>query len=132
MGPGMMGGPRGGSGWYGMGMMRLFASPGTVAAGTVSLRVSSAGALTHEVVVLPLPAGQQVGQCAIGSDGKVDESGSLGEAWRSCGAGAGNGIAPGATAWTTLMLHPGRYELVCNQPWHYAAGMYTELDVTGR
>jgi len=27
-------------------------------------------------------------------------------------------------------LAAGRYELLCNLPGHYAAGMYTELDVT--
>jgi uncharacterized cupredoxin-like copper-binding protein len=30
----------------------------------------------------------------------------------------------------TLDLKPGRYELLCNLPHHYAGGMYTELDVT--
>jgi hypothetical protein len=32
--------------------------------------------------------------------------------------------------WGTLNLTPGRYELVCNQTGHYAAGMFAELDVT--
>ncbi|MFE5586156.1 hypothetical protein [Kitasatospora sp. NPDC056531] len=136
MGPGMMGGPNGrtpmsgGPGWHGMRMMRLVAHPGTVAAGTVSLRVLNAGALTHEVVVLPLPAGQSAGERAAGPDGRVDEAGSLGEVSRSCGAGAGDGITSGATGWTTMTLQPGRYELVCNFPGHYTAGMSTELDVT--
>ena len=29
----------------------------------------------------------------------------------------------------TLTLAPGRYELICNLPGHYAAGMFTELTV---
>jgi uncharacterized cupredoxin-like copper-binding protein len=128
MGRGMMGG----TGPYGMGMMRLSASPATVAAGTVSLRVVNAGARTHEVVVLPLPAGQAVGQRTVGSNGEVDESGAVGEASRNCGAGTGDGIASGAVGWTTLTLRAGRYELLCNLPRHYGAGMYAELDVTGR
>ncbi|MFD0274658.1 plastocyanin/azurin family copper-binding protein [Kitasatospora sp. NPDC127111] len=128
MGRGMMGG----AGPYGMGMMRLSTSPAAVGAGTVSLRVFNAGARPHEVVVLPLPAGQATGQRAIGADGEVDESGAVGEASRSCGADSGDGIASGATGWTTLTMQPGRYELLCNLPWHYAAGMYAELDVTGR
>ncbi|MFG2142672.1 hypothetical protein ACGFRG_00515 [Streptomyces sp. NPDC048696] len=66
----------------------------------------------------------------LGPDGKINEASSLGEASRGCGAGEGNGIAPGALAWTTLTLRPGRYELVCNLPGHYLAGMYT--DVTSR
>ena len=41
-----------------------------------------------------------------------------------------DGIAPGAAGWVTLHLDPGRYELICNLPGHYAAGMYAELDVT--
>ncbi|MFE9174251.1 sulfocyanin-like copper-binding protein [Streptomyces kebangsaanensis] len=135
---GMMGSPRGhlppggGPGGYGMGMMWLRAAPSRVPAGTVSLRVVNSGALTHEVVVLPLRAGQTAGERPVGSDGKVSEAGSLGEASRSCGAGTGDGITSGATGWTTLTLRPGRYELVCNMPGHYAAGMYDELDVAGR
>ncbi|MFB7115425.1 sulfocyanin-like copper-binding protein [Streptomyces sp. NPDC056291] len=130
----MMGGPNGhtpsaGPGQHSMGMMWLRATPSTVPAGTVSLRVLNAGALTHEVVVLPLPAGQSVGEQPIGAEGRIAETGSRGETSRSCGAGAGDGITSGAMAWTTLTLQPGRYELVCNLPGHYAAGMYTELDV---
>jgi uncharacterized cupredoxin-like copper-binding protein len=28
-----------------------------------------------------------------------------------------------------MTLKPGRYELVCDEPWHYAAGMFTVLTV---
>ncbi|WP_406499931.1 hypothetical protein OG936_35630 [Streptomyces sp. NBC_00846] len=128
-----MGHPSGpGPGWSGMRMMRLIAHPTTVTAGTVSLRAVNAGYLTHEVMVLPLSAAQAPGQRPTGPDRRIDETGSLGEASRSCGAGAGDGIAPGTTGWITLTLRPGRYELVCNIPGHYLAGMYTELDVAGR
>jgi uncharacterized cupredoxin-like copper-binding protein len=134
MGGGMMGGPSGtGSmmgGSRGMGVARVFANPGVLAAGTVSLRAVNQGAATHELVVLPLPAGQPAGARAVGADGRVDETGSLGEASRSCAAGEGDGIAAGATGWVTLTLQAGRYELVCNLPGHYAAGMHAELDVT--
>ncbi|CAN5872936.1 hypothetical protein BH09ACT7_BH09ACT7_28510 [soil metagenome] len=139
MGPGMMGngsyGPgatNNGYSWPGMGMMRVLVNPSTVPAGPVSLRVHNTGALTHEVIVLPLGAGQYPGQRAIGLDGKVDESGSLGEASRACGADQGDGVVPGATAWTTITLPPGRYELVCNIAGHYGAGTFAELDVTGQ
>jgi uncharacterized cupredoxin-like copper-binding protein len=120
----MMGGRR-----QGTPLARMFASPGVVPAGTVSLRVVNRGAQTHELVVLPLRAGQAIGTRTVGTDGRVDEAGSLGEASRSCGTGAGDGIAPGEAGWLTLALGPGRYELMCNLPGHYAAGMYTELDV---
>lgn len=136
MGPGHGPGPmRGDSHWWRhmpmRGMMRLSPDPVQVPAGPVSLRAINTGGLTHEVVVLPLPTGQGVGQRPVGGDEKVDETGSLGEASRTCGAGTGHGITPGTAGWTTLTLHPGRYELICNLPGHYAAGMYAELDVTG-
>ena len=119
-----------GGGWRAMGMARVFATPSVVPAGTVSLRVVNQGAWTHELVVLPLPAGQAIGTRTIGTGGQVDETGSLGEASRSCGAGEGDGITAGATGWVTLTLKPGRYELICNLPGHYAAGMYAELDAS--
>jgi uncharacterized cupredoxin-like copper-binding protein len=134
-GPGMMGGWYPGDddntrGWSpAMGRMALIVSPAQVHAGQVSIRAVNVGGLSHELVVLPLSAEQTVGQRPIGSDGKIDEAGSLGEASRSCGADNGGGIAAGSLGWTTLTLRPGRYELVCNFPGHYAAGMFGELDV---
>lgn len=137
MGPGMNGGPMMGphNPWpngpgMGMGMMRLTASPASVPAGQVSLRVTNNGVLTHEVMVMPLGPGQNPGQRPVGGNGEVDETGSLGEAAQTCGAGGGDGIAPGTLGWTTLTLTPGRYELFCNIAGHYSSGMYTELDVT--
>ena len=120
MGPGMMGNGR---------MMNVALSTSTVPAGEVSFRVWNVGMMVHEFVVLPLPAAG-AGTRSIGADGTVDETGSLGEASNSCGEGAGEGIAPGAMSWVTLHLAPGRYELICNLPGHYAAGMYAELDAT--
>lgn len=131
-GPGMMGPRMMGPGMMpGMGMMRIVVNPATVPAGPVSLRLINTGALVHELVVLSLPQGQFPGQRVSGADGKVDESGSLGEASRTCGADQGDGIVPGASGWTTITLPPGRYELICNIAGHYWAGMYAELDVTG-
>ena len=141
MGPGMMwpgarasypANPGAGYPWPGMGMMRLLVNPSSVPAGAVSLRVTNTGAMPHEVVVLPIPTGQAPGQRISGPDGKIDESGSLGEAALTCGNGDGEGIAAGATGWTTVALTPGRYELVCNIAGHYAWGMYAELDVVGQ
>ena len=107
----------------------LVATPASTPAGRVSFVVVNTGTLVHELVVLPLPA-DGPGTRPVGTDGKVDESQSLGESSRSCAAGTGDGIAPGSTGWTTLTLKPGRYELVCDQPWHYAAGMFDVLTVT--
>ena len=114
----------------GVGRMMLHAVPATVPAGTVTLVAYNGGSRTHELVVLPLSADASVGSRAVGADGTVDESGSLGEASTTCGDGDGDGIAARAAGWVTLRLQPGRYELVCNLAGHYAAGMFTELDVT--
>ena len=123
-GSGMMGG----GGMMG-GTMRVLASRHDVQAGTVSLRVANVGSLVHELVVLPLASGEQVGSRSVGNDAKVSEDGSLGEASRTCGAGAGDGIDPGTLGWVTLNLPRGDYELVCNLPGHYGSGMYTRLVV---
>lgn len=121
-----------------MGMMRVLVAQRSVPAGEVSFRVLNAGWMPHELVVLPLPQGQGPGHRTIGSDGTVDEAGNVGEASRTCGAGAGDeasteaGIAPGESGWTTITLPPGRYELLCNFAGHYGAGMFSVLDVTPR
>lgn len=124
-GPGRMMGGR----WTGA-MMSVRLDRNTVPAGTVSLRVSNGGAMVHELVVLPLAGDASAGQRRVQSDATIDESGSLGEASRNCGPGEGEGLRPGGVGWTTLQLQPGRYELVCNLPGHYATGMFAELDVT--
>ena len=111
------------------GMMRIATDRQSVPSGQISLTAANAGSMTHELIVLPLGAGQSVGTRTIGTNNRVSETGSLGEASRTCGAGAGEGIAPGSTGWVTVRLRPGRYELVCNIAGHYRAGMYAELDV---
>lgn len=110
--------------------MMLRAVPAIVPAGKVSLVAENMGWRTHELVILPLAPGARAGQRVPGPDGKVEEKASLGEASAACGAGAGDGIRAGTTGWTTLTLAPGRYELICNLPGHYADGMYQELQVT--
>lgn len=110
--------------------MMLRAVPATVRAGPVTFIAENMGWRMHELVILPLVAGASPGQRVSGTDGKVDESGSLGEASASCGAGAGDGIPSGSASWTTVTLAPGRYELVCNLPNHYADGMHQEIVVT--
>jgi uncharacterized cupredoxin-like copper-binding protein len=112
------------------GMMTVTANPAAVPAGMVSLIVHNAGYLNHELLVLPLPPGQQVGQRSVGSDGKVAETGTLAEVSANCAAGSGSGLSPGSAGWVSLTLPAGRYELLCNQAGHYTAGMYAELDVS--
>jgi len=120
------------SGWraWRPGMMRVIANRQSVAPAAVSFVVANAGVIRHELVVLPLTGTQAVGSRAVGTDGTVDETGSITEASADCVAGKGDGITSGSTGWTTATLPPGRYELICNLPGHYTAGMHTELDVT--
>jgi uncharacterized cupredoxin-like copper-binding protein len=111
--------------------MGLSANPSTIASGRVNIFVANMGMRKHEVVILPLASGVSAGARAIGSDGKVDESGSFGEVSNNCASGRGEGILAGSRGWTTLNLAPGRYEFLCNLRNHYSAGMYQEVVVTG-
>ena len=111
--------------------MTLRASATAVASGQVTFVVHNLGWRTHEFVILPLLTGSAPGQRVPGPDGKVDESGSLGEASANCLAGTGDGVPAGAVSWVTLRLPPGDYELVCNLTNHYANGMYQQFTVTG-
>lgn len=111
------------------GRMRLTVDHSTVSAGTLTLVAANRGWRTHELVLLPLSPGASVGERSPDAQGRIDETGSVGEASASCAPGAGEGITSGAVGWVTVTLEPGRYELVCNLPNHYADGMYAELDV---
>jgi uncharacterized cupredoxin-like copper-binding protein len=122
MGGPILGGVRGG-------MMRLTVDTASISHGAVSFIATNLGSLNHELVILPLPTDQIVGTLSPRADSTVDEAASIGEASNTCGAGTGEGIAPASSSWTTVTLAPGRYELVCNLPGHYAAGMYTQLTV---
>lgn len=110
-------------------MVRLSVDPPSARTGKVTFVATNYGRLNHELIVLPMPS-DGLGTRPIGPDGKVEESASLGEASRSCGEGAGDGITPGSRSWVTIDLNPGSYELICDQPWHYANGMYAAFTVT--
>jgi uncharacterized cupredoxin-like copper-binding protein len=110
--------------------MMLRAVPARVASDQVGFVVGNMGWRTHELVLLPLGPGQNAGERVPGADGKVDETGSLGEASASCAAGSGEGIKSGTVGWVTLNLPAGRYELLCNLRNHYANGMRQLLVVT--
>ncbi len=110
-------------------VMALRVSPQRAAAGTVSIVAYNRGMQVHELVVLPLSDGATAGSRSVGADGVISEAASLGEASENCGGGSGEGISPQSAGWVTLTLQAGRYELLCNLPGHYAAGMFAELDV---
>jgi uncharacterized cupredoxin-like copper-binding protein len=110
--------------------MRLLAMPATEPAGTITLIVSNVGWRTHELVILPLAADAVAGELTPDSDGKVSETGSVGEASSSCAGGSGTGLTSGSVGWMTVDPTSGRYELVCNLPNHYADGMHQELTIS--
>jgi uncharacterized cupredoxin-like copper-binding protein len=128
MGGSMMGSQR--NTMMGRGAMRLIADKTTVPHGTVSFLVTNSGSIDHEMVVLPLADSQTAGTRPIAGDARIDEAGSLGEASKTDGEGAGKGIVSGASGWMSITLAPGHYELVCNLAGHYTAGMFTQLTVT--
>jgi uncharacterized cupredoxin-like copper-binding protein len=110
-------------------MVSLRIDQASAPGGKVTFVATNTGALNHELLVLPVPA-DGPGTRPVGTDGKIDEAPSLGEASKSCGAGAGDGITPGTRSWVTVDLKPGTYELLCDIPWHYADGMFGEIVIT--
>jgi uncharacterized cupredoxin-like copper-binding protein len=110
-------------------MVSLTASPDIVVSGPVTFVATNTGAMNHELLILPMPA-DGPGTRAVGNDGKIDERSSLGEASTSCGRGPGDGITPGSRSWMSVTLAPGKYELLCDEPWHYAGGMFTSFTVS--
>ena len=108
----------------------LRAVPAQVPSDQVSFVVGNMGWRTHELVLLPLGPGQDAGERVPGTNGRVDETGRLGEASAPCAAGSGEGIKSGTVGWMTLNLPAGRYELLCNLRNHYANGMRQLLVVT--
>ena len=102
--------------------MEMQANPTTVKAGRVTFEaVNQSRDLVHEVLVVPAPAGGK----ALPYDAKsneIDES-------HAHSRGEIPELKPGAHGRLTLSLHRGTYLLVCNQPGHYQAGMFTKLTV---
>jgi uncharacterized cupredoxin-like copper-binding protein len=112
------------------GSMMLHVAPQSLPAGTVSMVALNHGTITHELVVLPLAPGASVGTRAVGADTRSARTPASARR-RPIAAPVPGRASPQATrAGVTIALKPGRYELLCNLPGHYAAGMYGELDVT--
>jgi uncharacterized cupredoxin-like copper-binding protein len=91
--------------------------------GVVSFKVTNSSKDTiHEMIVMyladpskPLPY--------VASEERVDED-------KAGDKGEVSELDPGASGQLTIPLQPGKYLLICNVPGHYAAGMWTEFDVT--
>jgi uncharacterized cupredoxin-like copper-binding protein len=90
---------------------------GTVGrAGRVTFKVSNAGAVAHEFVVLrtTTPAS------GLLKGAKASETGNVGET---------GDMKPGTAKTLVLNLKAGHYALICNLPGHYQAGQYTDFVV---
>lgn len=105
-----------------MAMLGVKADVATVAAGTVTFKVTNSSRdIIHEMILSPLPA-DGAALPYLASDYKVDEdaAGHLGEV---------SELDPGATGALTVDLKPGRYILFCNLPAHFMNGMWTVVTV---
>lgn len=107
-------------------MMGLFASPSTVKAGKVTFSViNNSGNLEHEAVVLMLSKDQAMNPLSLPYDenvervpeDKIEASGEVAE------------LEPGKSGSVTLDLKPGIYEIFCNVPGHFKAGMHDTITV---
>ncbi|MEQ1770773.1 MAG: sulfocyanin-like copper-binding protein [Devosia sp.] len=102
--------------------MLVAAAPATLAAGSVTFKVhNTSQGLVHEMLVVKLtdtttPLLYDQATAMLSEDGL----GSLGEVPE---------LEPGKSGSLTLDLTSGTYALLCNQPGHYAAGMWTLLTV---
>lgn len=103
--------------------MKMIAMPDSVKAGRITIYAANKSlALTHEVIVVrPPPNGAPLPYDA--NDGRVAEK-------RINDLGEVPDLAPGKSGSLTVRLVPGNYLLLCNQPDHYKAGMWTKLTVT--
>jgi uncharacterized cupredoxin-like copper-binding protein len=103
--------------------MGIKVTPKKVRAGVVTFKVTNSSKDTiHEMIVMylqdptkPLPyidAESRVDEDKAGDKGEVSE------------------LDPGKSGSLTVTLKPGKYLLICNVPGHFAAGMWTEFEVT--
>ena len=98
-------------------------SSGSVAAGPVTVQVTNAGTVTHELVVIRTD--RPTNQLALEVEtNEVNEEEPEQEKVNEI-----EDIAAGTTQSKTLNLAPGRYALICNIPGHYKAGMVAAFEV---
>jgi uncharacterized cupredoxin-like copper-binding protein len=98
--------------------MKIAPDRSSVPSGPVTFVVKNNGTVEHELVVI------KTDQTVLPNDpeepGKVDETGSLGESGE---------VKPGESKTFTLTLPRGAYQLICNEPGHYAGGMHIAFTV---
>jgi uncharacterized cupredoxin-like copper-binding protein len=103
--------------------MKMTATPDSVKAGRITIHADNRSqALVHEVIVVrppanggPLPYDDQRGEVI---EKRIKDLGEVSD------------LPPGKSGSLTVRLTPGTYLLICNQPNHYKAGMWTRLTVT--
>ncbi len=103
--------------------MKMTATPDSVPAGRITIHASNKSqALVHEVIVVrpppnnaPLPYDAKKGEII---EKRIQDLGEVSD------------LPPGKSGSLTVRLTPGTYLLICNQPNHYKAGMWTKLTVT--
>jgi uncharacterized cupredoxin-like copper-binding protein len=96
-----------------LGEMFVRSDTTTAKAGDVMFSVKNTGATTHGLAIVRAPVSAP--------GGTLDEKAFVAK---------GKDLAPGASDMFTAKLEPGRYELVCYMPGHYAAGQ--KLAFAGR
>jgi len=102
--------------------MQIIVQPDRIMAGRVTFDVENQSKkLIHEMLLLKQPSGgslpydsktQRVVEAKIVKFVDVDD------------------IKPGASVRKTVTLQPGVYEMICNEPGHYAQGMKTMFTIT--
>jgi uncharacterized cupredoxin-like copper-binding protein len=103
--------------------MKMTATPDSVIAGRVTIHATNQSqGLVHEVIVVrprtndaKLPYDDTTGRVI---ENKIKDLGEVSD------------LPPGKSGSLTVRLTPGKYLLICNQPNHYQAGMWTNLTVT--
>ena len=103
--------------------MKMTATPDSVKAGRIKINATNESqGLVHEVIVVAsllnggkLPYDEKVGRVI---ESRIKDLGEVSD------------LPPGKSGSLTLNLTPGNYLLICNQPNHYQAGMWTRLTVT--
>jgi uncharacterized cupredoxin-like copper-binding protein len=99
------------------------ASRTTAPVGDVTFNVTNTSTdMVHEMLVLPVSTANQP-LPYLADKLTLDES-------KTKSAGEVSELDPGKSGTLTVNLQPGTYLLVCNQPGHYAAGMWAMFTVT--
>jgi uncharacterized cupredoxin-like copper-binding protein len=103
--------------------MGMKLSSASATAGVVTFKVTNTSTDTiHEMIVMYMadPTKQLP---YIANENQVDED-------KAGDKGEVSELDPGESGSLTVNLKPGKYLLICNVPGHFAAGMWTEFEVT--